>query len=146
MKYTQSLYEKDFYLWTETHVNLLKQGKLTAIDLPNLIEEIDSIGKREKRELRSRLIVLLMHLLKWKYQPHKRSESWLSTISEQRISLEELLEDSPSLQPFLIETFENCYQKVRVKAANETKMMLDVFPAKSPFSLGETLDSAYFPE
>lgn len=146
MKLNQSLYEKDFRLWTETHVNLLKEGKFSEIDLPNLIEEIDSIGKREKRELRSRLIVLLMHLLKWKYQPNKRSESWISTISEQRLSLEELLEDSPSLQPFIIEVFEACYQKARVKATQETKMMLDVFPAISPFSLGETLDSAYFPE
>ncbi|MGB3404760.1 MAG: DUF29 domain-containing protein [Microcoleaceae cyanobacterium] len=146
MKLNQSLYEKDFNLWTETHVNLLKAGKFSEIDLPNLIEEIDSMGKREKREIRSRLIVLLMHLLKWKYQPNKRSESWISTISEQRLSLEELLADSPSLQPFITEVFEVCYQKARVKATQETKMMLDVFPAISPFSLGETLDSAYFPE
>ena len=146
MNFTQSLYEKDFYLWTQTHVNLLKERKFLEVDVPNLIEEVESIGKRDKRELRSRLIVLLMHLLKWKYQPQKRSESWLSTISEQRVSLEELLEDSPSLQPSLVEVFEAYYQKARVKAANETKMMLDVFPAISPFSLEEALDFAYFPE
>jgi hypothetical protein len=146
VKSTQDLYEKDFYLWTETHVNLLKEGKFSEVDVSNLIEEIDSMGKREKRELRSRLIILLMHLLKWKYQPQKRSESWLSTISEQRLSLEELLEDSPSLQPFLTDVFETCYQKARVKAANETQMRLEVFPVTSPFSLGKTLDSAYFPE
>lgn len=146
MKSTQDLYEKDFYLWMETHINLLKQGNFSEVDVSNLIEEVESMGKREKRELRSRLIVLLMHLLKWKYQQNKRSESWVSTISEQRISLEELLEDSPSLQPFLVEVFETCYQKARVKAAHETKMMLNVFPVISPFSLEETLNSAYFPQ
>jgi hypothetical protein len=146
MKLTQDLYDQDFYLWTETHVSLLKKGKLSEVDIPNLIEEVESMGKREKRELRSRLIILLMHLLKWKYQPQKRSESWLSTISEQRISIEELLEDSPSLRPFLIEFFETCYQKSRIKAAHETRMKLEFFPVISPFSLEETLDSAYFPE
>ncbi|MEA5550694.1 DUF29 domain-containing protein [Anabaena cylindrica UHCC 0172] len=72
---TQNLYDQDFYLWTQTIVQQLKENNLHQIDIPNLIEEIESMGKSEKRELKSRLIVLLMHLLKWQYQPYKRSET-----------------------------------------------------------------------
>ena len=86
-----NLYDQDFYLWIETISKQLKAGKFAEIDLANLIEEIESMGKSEKRELKSRLIVLLMHLLKWQYQPEKRSESWRSTITEQRICIELLL-------------------------------------------------------
>ena len=93
------------------------------------------MGKSEKRELKSRLIVLLMHLLKWQYQPEKRSESWRSTITEQRICIELLLEDSPSLQPLLIEIFADCYEKARLKASEETGIKLNFFPKESPFTL-----------
>ena len=140
-----SLYQQDFYLWTESTANLLREAKFSQLDLVNLIEEVESMGRSEKRELKSRLIILLMHLLKWKYQPAKRSHSWRSTISEQRISLEELLEDSPSLQPFLLEVFAQCYQKSRIKAASETNINLDLFPEESPFTDIETLDFTYLP-
>ena len=134
-----NLYDQDFYLWIETISKQLKAGKFAEIDLANLIEEIESMGKSEKRELKSRLIVLLMHLLKWQYQPEKRSESWRSTITEQRICIELLLEDSPSLQPLLIEIFADCYEKARLKASEETGIKLNFFPKESPFSLEETL-------
>jgi len=135
----RNLYNQDFYLWTQTVVQQLKQNKFNEIDIPNLIEEIESMGRSEKRELKSRLIVLLMHLLKWQYQPQKRSESWRSTISEQRICIETLLEDSPSLQFILAELFADCYQKARFKASDETGIKLNLFPQESPFSLEETL-------
>lgn len=138
---TQNLYEQDFYLWTQTIVQKIKENKLNEIDLPNLIEEIESMGRSEKRELKSRLIVLLMHLIKWQYQPEKRSESWRSTITEQRICIETLLEDSPSLQPLLTEVFEGCYQKARIKASDETGIKLIFFPKESPFTLEEILTS-----
>ena len=138
-----NLYEQDFYLWIETTSKQLKAGKFAEIDLANLIEEIESMGKSEKRELKSRLIVLLMHLLKWQYQPEKRSESWRSTIAEQRICIELLLEDSPSLQPLLIEIFANCYGKARLKASEETGMKLNFFPKESPFTLEETLKNSF---
>ena len=138
-----NLYDQDFYLWIETISKQLKAGKFAEIDLANLIEEIESMGKSEKRELKSRLIVLLMHLLKWQYQPEKRSESWRSTITEQRICIELLLEDSPSLQPLLIEIFADCYEKARSKASEETGIKLNFFPQESPFTLDETLN-AYF--
>ncbi|WP_353932481.1 DUF29 domain-containing protein [Okeanomitos corallinicola TIOX110] len=140
---TQTLYEQDFYLWTQAIVEQLKENRFNEIDIPNLIEEIESMGRSEKRELKSRLIVLLMHLLKWQYQPEKRSESWRSTITEQRICIEALLEDSPSLQPLLTEVFADCYEKARLKASDETGIKLNFFPKESPFTLDETLND-YF--
>lgn len=136
----KNLYNQDFYLWTKTVVQQLKENKFNEIDIPNLIEEIESMGKSEKRELKTRLIVLLMYLLKWQYQPEKRSESWRSTISEQRICIETLLEDSPSLQPLLAEVFADCYQKARLKASDETGIKLNFFPQESPFTLEEILE------
>jgi hypothetical protein len=115
-----SLYEQDFYLWIQTTAQQLKKGQFQEIDIISLIEEIESMGRSEKRELKNRFIVLLMHLLKWQYQPEKRSESWRSTITEQRICIEGLLEDSPSLQPLISEVFDDCYQKARLKASDET--------------------------
>jgi hypothetical protein len=140
---SQTLYEQDFYLWTKAIVQHLKENRFNDIDIPNLIAEIESMGKSEKRELKSRLIVLLIHLIKWQYQPEKRSESWRSTITEQRICIEALLEDSPSLQPLLIEIFADCYEKARSKASEETGIKLNFFPQESPFTLDETLN-AYF--
>ncbi|MCL1467794.1 DUF29 domain-containing protein [Argonema galeatum] len=137
-----SLYDRDFYLWIQATAQQLKEGKFNEIDTPNLIEEIENMGKSEKREMKSRLIVLLMHLLKWQYQPEKRSESWRSTISEQRICIEGLLEDSPSLQPLISEVFDDCYQKARLKASEETGIKLNFFPKESPFSLEETLKAS----
>ncbi|NEO37367.1 MAG: DUF29 domain-containing protein [Moorea sp. SIOASIH] len=141
-----NLYERDFYLWTEATAQQLREGEFTQVDVANLIEEVESMGKREKRELKSRLIVLLMHLLMWMYQPGKRSDSWLNTISEQRIALEELLEDSPSLKTFLPEVFDQCYQKARIKAAQETGIKLSTFPCECSFGQEEVLEAGFFPE
>jgi hypothetical protein len=141
MKIHNNLYEQDFYLWTQKTAQQLKENQFNEVDIPNLIEEVESMGRSEKRELKSRLIILLMHLLKWHYKPEKRSESWRSTIAEERICIEELLEDSPSLKPLLSEVFEDCYQKARLKASDETKIKLIFFPKESPFTLEETLES-----
>ncbi len=136
-----SLYDQDFYLWTQATAQKLKEGKFNELDIPNLVEEVESMGRSERRELKSRLIVLLMHLLKWEYQPEKRSQSWRSTIVEQRICIEELIEDSPSLQPLISELFDACYQKARQKAADETGIKLTFFPQESPFTLEDVLQS-----
>ncbi|QSJ16485.1 DUF29 domain-containing protein [Nostoc sp. UHCC 0702] len=138
---SQNLYDQDFYLWTQTIAQQLKEHKFNEIDLPNLIEEVESMGRSEKRELKSRLIVLLMHLIKWQYQPEKRSESWRSSITEQRICIEALLEDSPSLQPLISEVFADCYQKARLKASDETGIKLNFFPNECPFTLEETFNN-----
>ncbi len=140
------LYHQDFYLWIQATTRLLQEENFSQLDLENLIEEMQAMGRREKRELRSRLIILLMHLLKWKYQPQKRTDSWLNTINEQRISLEELFEDSPSLKPLLPEIFSQCYQKACLKAANETGLNLTSFPDNCPWNQSQTLDFEYLPE
>ena len=140
------LYHQDFYLWIQATTKLLQEAKFSQLDLENLIEEMQAMGRREKRELRSRLIILLMHLLKWKYQPQKRTDSWLNTINEQRISLEELFEDSPSLKPLLPDIFDQCFQKARLKAANETGLNLTDFPDNCPWNESKTLDFEYIPE
>lgn len=138
-----NLYEQDFYLWIQATAEHLKEGNFDRIDIPNLVEEIESMGRSEKRELKSRLIVLLMHILKWEYQPEKRSQSWCSTITEQRICIEGLLEDSPSLQPLILEVFDDCYQKARQNAAEETGIKLNLFPKESPFTVEEALKVSF---
>ncbi|MBF2021827.1 MAG: DUF29 domain-containing protein [Hydrococcus sp. C42_A2020_068] len=140
-----SLYDKDFYLWLKGTAQKLRDRDFSNLDIDNLVEEIESMGRSEKRELYNRLIVLLMHLLKWKYQASYRSNSWISTIIEQRRQIEKLLLDSPSLKPTLEETFEQCYQKARRDAASETGLAIATFPEQSPFSILETLSDDYFP-
>jgi hypothetical protein len=141
-----NLYERDFYLWLQTTVNQLRNRLFSEVDLHNLIEEIESMGKSERQALQSNLQILLMHLLKYKYQSEKRSNSWRFTILEHRDRLEIALEDSPSLKPYLLEVFEKCYSKARRKAATETGLDINTFPARSPFTLEETLNSDYLPK
>jgi hypothetical protein len=143
---TQTLYETDFNLWIEQTVNQLKTGDLTKLDLENLIEEIDSMGRNNKREIYSRLTVLIMHLLKWKYQSEKRSSSWISTINEQRRQIKLVLKDSPSLKPYLRDNLQDCYQDARLDAATETELSLDIFPLDCPFSQEEILTTGFMPD
>lgn len=140
-----NLYEQDFYLWIEITAKKLKAGKFTEIDLENLIEEIESMGRSEKRALESNLVVLLMHLLKYKYQPEKRSKSWLSTIFEHRRRLNKQFQDSPSLKKYFLETFAECYQDARQQASIETGLELDIFPLESPFNTDECLNPDFLP-
>ena len=143
---TTNLYETDFNLWIEQTVKQLKNGQIQDLDIENLIEEVQSIGSTDKREIKSRLIVLIMHLLKYKYQPKKKTKSWTSTIITQRNELELVLENSPSLNPFLKENISECYQKARKNAARETKLPLTTFPLECPFTPEQIIDSDYFPD
>jgi hypothetical protein len=141
-----NLYDEDFYLWIEVTAKQLKAGNFAEVDLDNLIEEIESMGRSEKRALKSNLLVVLMHLLKYKYQPEKRSNSWLSTIFENRRRLKEVLTESPSLRKFFSEVFNECYQDARKQAALETGLNLETFPAECPFTTDECLNSDFLPE
>jgi hypothetical protein len=140
-----TLYEKDYYLWLKNTANLLREENLARLDLPHLIEEIEDMGKRERRSLYSNLKILLMHLLKYRYQPEKRSHSWRYTIEEHRQRIAEALSDSPSLKGYLPEVFDKCYQDAKKLAAKETGLALEAFPKESPFTIDETLDSDYLP-
>ena len=100
------LYETDFYAWTQQQAKLLKIKAWDELDTANLIEEIESLGRKERQELRNRLGILIGHLLKWQYQPQYRSNSWLATIKEQRRELQILLTENPSLKSYLVEAME----------------------------------------
>jgi hypothetical protein len=107
---TTTLYDQDFHAWTQQQAKLLRSGALQELDIENLIEEIESLGKQQRQELRNRLGVLLGHLLKWHYQPEARSKSWRATIREQRQQIQRHLKENPSLKPYLSEAIEIAYQ------------------------------------
>jgi hypothetical protein len=129
-----TLYEQDFYAWTLQQTELLRAERWDLVDIENLIEEIESLGKRERQELRNRLGVLLGHLLKWRYQPEARSKSWLATIGEQRREILELLQDNPSLKPSLAESIVRGYPKGLDLVNKETPLDPKQLPQTCPFS------------
>ncbi|MBN3868938.1 MAG: DUF29 domain-containing protein [Nostoc sp.] len=143
--YTSYLYKTDFYTWTQEQVSLLKTQQWDQLDTVNLIEEIETLGRRERQELRNRLGVLLGHLLKWHFQPEKRSNSWLSTIREQRVQIKLLLQDSPSLKPYLDEVFFTVYELGLALAIRETELGEQVFPEICPYTLDQTLNPEFLP-
>jgi Domain of unknown function DUF29 len=141
-----SLYEQDFCQWTQLMADLLRTGRWQELDIENIVEEIESLGRSDRRELRNRVEILLMHLLKWSYQRTHQTNSWRSTITEQRIRVQGLLEDSPSLKPFLETEFAKCYQNARALAAAETGLSLEIFPEACPYLLQQVLEQNYLPE
>jgi hypothetical protein len=140
-----NLYEADFCAWTQEQAALLRNQQWSQIDLPNLIEEIESLGKQQRQELRNRLSVLLGHLLKWQYQPQSRSRSWLATLRIQRLDIAELLEDNPSLESYIEEALRKAYFKGIELAVGETNLPHCTFPTECPYSLAEILDSQFYP-
>ena len=131
-----------FMKWTKQQSGYLKKMEFTKLDIDNLIEEIESLGKRDKRSLRSQLTNLLLHLLKIDYQPEKHTKSWDKSIFNARVEISELLEDSPSLANELKNIFEKSYQTAREKASLETSLDIDVFPKKCKWSLKKVLTSS----
>jgi len=119
---------------------------VSVSDIDNLIEEVETMGRSEKRELHSRLTVLLVHLLKWKYQPARRGRSWLLTIEGQRMDYDDVLKDNPGLQPQLPFILSNAYRKAKVAASNETGLNKNVFDVECPWSLQQIIDDEFFPD
>ncbi|MCD6295452.1 MAG: DUF29 domain-containing protein [Deltaproteobacteria bacterium] len=139
------LYNSDFHAWTQEQAALLKSGRLSDVDINNLIEEIESMGKNERRELKSRLVILIMHLLKWQMQPERQSNSWKATIETQRFQILELLEDSPSLKREL-EAFVNAaYPKAKRLAILETGLIRDSFPPECAYDVDDILREGFYP-
>jgi hypothetical protein len=145
LKHSQ-LYDQDFCLWIDATTKLLKEGRFSELDLENLIEEIEDMGQNKKDVLESNLIIVFLHLLKWKYQPNKRSGSWKRSIREHRRRLVKAMQKSPSLKPYLRSVFAECYQYSRQEASDETGLSLEIFPLESPFDLAQVLDSDYLPD
>jgi len=136
-------YNLDFYAWTQEQAKLLRNQEFQNLDWENIAEELEGMGRSEKRELGSRLEVLIMHLLKWQFQPALRSRSWELTIKEQRLRLEKLLAENPSLKSSLAEVMENVYPLASLSAERETG--LSAFPETCPYSLPEILAADFFP-
>lgn len=140
-----TLYDADFYAWANEQAALLRAGNFSAADIAHIAEEIDSMGKTEKRELVSRLAVLLQHLLKWRFQPERRGTSWELTIEEQRRQLVRHLRDNPSLKAKLDEAIEDGYGDAILVAAKDTDLPRSTFPATCPWSFAEIMDQEYLP-
>jgi hypothetical protein len=138
-------YELDFYAWTQQQASFLQEEKWSCLDIPNLVEEIESLGRQERQELENRLGVLLGHLLKWEFQPDNRSRSWFATIREQRRRIMRLLEKSPSLQPYLPEALENGYQDALDLAVRETCLSYTTFPPECSYLKEQILDDSFLP-
>ncbi|MEO0377459.1 MAG: DUF29 domain-containing protein [Cyanobacteria bacterium P01_A01_bin.17] len=143
---TSKLYNQDFAQWLDQTVQLLKEGKLDELDLENLIEEVESLGRSEKRALSSNLIIVILHLLKWRYQPEKRSGSWKGSIIEHRRRVKRLLKDSPSLKSYLESEFTDCYANARLQAAGETGLDIQAFPVDCPYGLEALLTDGFLPD
>jgi hypothetical protein len=143
---TNDLYEIDFYAWTQEQARLLRERRWSELDLENLIDEVASVGGTEKREIRNRMIVLVSHLLKWKYQPGHRGPSWRRTIREQRRQLADIVKTSPSLAGYVKQQVVQRYLGATVDAANETGIATGLFPEECPFTAEQVLDFDFYPE
>ncbi|MBK1703387.1 DUF29 domain-containing protein [Halochromatium glycolicum] len=138
--------EADYLQWLQTQVNHLRAGRLDCLDREQLVEELEGMSRSERRQLRNRLVVLMMHLLKLRHQPDKQSRSWTVTIITQRTDIKLLLRESPSLKPSLPEALAASYPRARQEAADETGLPLSTFPDQPPFTLDQVLDEDYWPE
>jgi hypothetical protein len=141
-----AIYETDFYTWTQQQAAFLKSGRFSEIDLENLIEEVESMGRSEKRALESRLIVLLQHLLKWQYQPARRGRSWELTIKGQRMNFIKVLNENPGLKPSLDRCLIDAYQFAIIEASKETGLDEKTFPSVCPWELKEITRADFYPE
>jgi hypothetical protein len=135
-----TLYDQDFYAWTQRQIELLQAREWQQLDIENLIEELDSLGKQQRQEVRNRLKVLLGHLLKWYYQPEIRSKSWRATIREQRQEIQRHLQENPSLKPYLSEAIEIGYEGGLNIVDQETPLDSRQLPQSCPFSDTQIFD------
>ena len=145
---TQPLYEQDYYLWLKTTINQLRTGHFSGVDIENLIEELESVGRSEKLTLKSLLIKLFDYLLKLTYWQSEREDKqghWKGEIRTFRRELKERLKDSPSLKSYILEIFEDCYEKAREDTSDRSQLSLNTFPIKPIGSLEQILDENWFP-
>lgn len=145
----QTLYEQDYYLWLRTTINQLRAGQFSSVDLENLIEELETMGRSQKRTIKSLLIKLLVHLLQLKYWEQEREQNqghWKGEIRTFRIQIKDELTDSPSLKPYILEIFEKSYQEARKLVSDSSQLPLDTFPIIPIGSLEQILDENWFPE
>lgn len=139
-------YDSDFFAWANEQAALLRSGAMTQADIENIAEEIESMGRAEKREFVNRLTVLLLHLLKWRFQPGKRGSSWETSINVQRIQTSAHLADNPSLRGKVADCIAAAWQVALLEAANETGLPKQTFPAACPYSFEQLMDRDFWPD
>ncbi|MFO1430190.1 MAG: DUF29 domain-containing protein [Candidatus Competibacteraceae bacterium] len=142
----KTIYSQDFYAWASQNAALLKARRFDEVDIDHVVEELESMSKSERRELINRLAILLAHLLKWRYQPERRGNSWIGTIEEQRLSVLEVLEDSPSLKYELDVKLTQSYLKALAIAVKDTGLSKVSFPLNCPWTLEQILDNDFWPD
>lgn len=140
------LYDRDYLAWIEATLQALRQQDYSSVDWENLIEEIAGMSRSEKRRVASNLRVIIMHLLKWQYQPARRSKSWKASIIEHRIRVKDNLKESPSLKPFVETEFLAIYRNAVKIAAVETGLSTNSFPTDCPYAIAQVLDEDFLPE
>jgi len=141
-----SIYNQDFYTWTKQQAALLRDGRLAELDIINLVDEVEDMGKSQRNQLESRLKQLLLHLLKWQFQPSYRCQSWLLSIKEQRIKVAQVLRKNPGLKPELIELTCDAYELAKLGAAKQTGLDEAIFPETCPWSFEQIVDNGFLPE
>ena len=139
-------YDSDFNLWSSGQAALIREGKFDQLDIENVAEEIESLGRSDRKSLMSQLQRLIAHLLKWRFQPSRRSKSWKLSIFSARDDIGVLVEDSPSLSGILSSGLEKAYVAARKRAALETGLPTTAFPEKCPYPLEQILDEDFWPE
>lgn len=139
-------YDVDFHAWAHEQADAARRRSANEIDWDNVAEELESLGKQQASELHNRYIVLLAHLLKWRFQPEMRSRSWRATIAEQRRQIAKHLGQNPSLKSVDEEEFGDAYGTARVRASGETDLDEDVFPNDSPFTPEQARADDFWPE
>ena len=140
------LYERDFHLWCLRQARLLKERRFAELDLDNVVEELESLGREQAAKLYSSYRVLLMHLLKWAWQPRRRTRGWQGTIVRERLAAARQLAQNPGLKPRRAGLFADAYAAARKEAAAETGIVLAAFPETCPFTIEQALDEAFWPE
>jgi len=141
-----TLYDEDFYAWANEQAALLRSGKIASADIQHIAEEIESMGRTEKRELVNRLVVLFLHLLKWQFQPALRGNSWRLSVEEQRYRLADHLDDNPSLKSKLDQAIHDAYRLALIEAEKKTGLARGTFPATCPWSFDQAMQEDFWPE
>ena len=139
-------YERDFHGWAEQQAALARAGRADLLDLDHVAEELEASSRSERATLRSSYRVLLVHLLKWRYQPERRSDSRANTIGRERDNIELQLEDNPGLKSKREALFRRAYRLARREAARETKLPIQTFPTESPSTLEQAVEEDFWPE
>lgn len=138
-------YDGDFFLWTQDQAVRLRRSRPAEVDWENVAEEIESLGKSDRRAVENNIRIVLEHLIKWRYQPERRGPSWSDSIHEHRNRLEEIIEDSPSLARVPGEVLARNYARARQKALDATGLPAAAIPEICPFSVEQVLDPDFWP-